>query len=242
MYIPRKQDFTLFDQTKNIHAFVGLRFANNGKSIEFGPHKVFHSGTIGNEFNVLEPASSMNQDMILNQYHSPMIDSISQQPSQMTTVTSHIQLNTTTDQNPSALFDCISQEPPLLENSPYDVRQEDTEPISRPKNENPAVQYLSQLPSLANKDDVQCTSTPQNSILQQQPPMQFSENFKNESADQCPSALLFDPEMDWNEVWTPQSSQTPQQMNDFVNKGKMDNTLLQVYLDLDFGQLFENDE
>ncbi|CAI9770246.1 unnamed protein product [Fraxinus pennsylvanica] len=243
MCIPRQQDFKLFNQTKNIYTFAGLRLANNGKSIEFGPHKVFHSGTAENEFNVLKPASSMNQDMILNQYTSLMIDSNSQQPSQMTTFTSHIQLNTTPDQNPSALFDCISQELSLLENSPNDFQQQDTEPISRPTNENTVVQYSSQLPSPANKDDVQCISTPQNSILQQQPPMQFLENFKNESADQCPSALLFDPEMDWNEVWTPQLPQTPQQMNDFVNKGKMDNTLLQVNLDnLDFGQLFENDE
>ncbi|CAI9765215.1 unnamed protein product [Fraxinus pennsylvanica] len=235
MYIPREQDFTLYDQTKNVGDFIGLKLANDGKSIEFGKSKVFHSGTT--EFNVLEPASSMNQNMILNQYPSP---SISQQLSPMTAFMSHNQLNTTPDQNLSALFDCISQEPSLLENSP---NEQDSKPILRPTNENQAVQYSSELPSTANKDDFQCTSTSGHSILQQKPAMQFLETFKN---DQGTSALLSDQDMDWNEVWPLPLPQTPQQMNDFVdfvNKEKMENMLLQVNLDdLNFEQIFENDE
>ncbi|CAI9762189.1 unnamed protein product [Fraxinus pennsylvanica] len=151
--------------SNSTYVYVGLRFANDGKSIKSSQHKVSTHNVISTEalvsdlrttgdelnFNWLGTSTSYIQPN-MSSFSSPstLTDCISLQPSQPETSAYH---------NPSTLIEGISQQPFLLENLSRDMQQRKFMPILRPS--------LPRLP--ANEDDVQHVSTSENSSFHQHP-------------------------------------------------------------------------
>ncbi|KAL2486880.1 Uncharacterized protein Adt_31636 [Abeliophyllum distichum] len=283
-------DTNLSKNSNSTDEYVGLRLSNDGKSVEYGHRNVSvdnvisretlvpDSGTTEEEFNFnwLGTSTSYIQPKMIS-FSSPstLTNCISQQPSQPVAFTSHIQLNMITDHSPSPMIEGISQQPFLLENPPRDVQQLHYIPNLGTTNENPAVNSAShQHPSLprllANDDDVQNTSTPENITFHQQPSIPFLGTFDNENAD--PTSFLSNQEASTRPTETPgndiamQNSWTPlegfsqqqsslplpqklQEPNDFLNDGEMNNVLLNgiessypQYTLEDFDSFFVDDE